>query len=127
MEDPQTTCYKQKFGHNFPFPGSNCTKCGINQNDLSKEKPKKSIVDKYEIKKTEKGIHTEIHALAKDVSEYCDEPEKFAMYLGIIKNIGLKNAYQIFSEIKQNKKVKTPGKLFVYMSSYDQKLKKRSK
>jgi len=71
---------------------------------------------KIKKKRPERGIHSQIHALAKEISEYAGEPKKFAMYLGIIKNIGLRRAYQIFSKIKQSKNVKTPGKLFVYES-----------
>lgn len=67
-------------------------------------------------RKPERGIYGPMHALAKEVSEYAGEPKKFAMYLGIIKNIGLRKAYRIFSKIKQSKNVKTPGKLFVYES-----------
>lgn len=81
----------------------------------------------YKIKKPERGIHSEMHALAKEISEYCNEPEKFAMYLGIIKNTGLRRAYRIFAEIKESAKrqtVKTPGKLFVYMSSHHKEKKR---
>jgi len=63
-----------------------------------------------------RGIHSEIHALAKDISEYCREPKKFALYLGIIKRIGKNRAYQIFSEIKQSKNIKSPAKLFMFLS-----------
>jgi hypothetical protein len=63
-----------------------------------------------------RGMHSGIHLLAKDISEYCNEPKKFALYLGIIKRIGENRAYQIFSEIKQSKNVKTPGKLFMFLS-----------
>ncbi|MEK7536946.1 MAG: peptide deformylase [Patescibacteria group bacterium] len=72
---------------------------------------------KIKKKKPERGIHGPIHALAKEISEYAGESKKFAMYLGIIKNIGLRPAYRIFSKIKQSKNVKTPGKLFVYEST----------
>jgi hypothetical protein len=71
----------------------------------------------YFVKKPAKGIHSEAHALTKELSEYCGEPKKFAMYLGIIKNIGLKNAYKIFAEIRQAEKVDNKGKLFLYLSS----------
>jgi len=64
-----------------------------------------------------RGIHSEIHALAKDISEYCGEPEKFALYLGIIKRIGKDRAYRIFSEIKQSKDIESKAKIFMYMSS----------
>ncbi len=79
---------------------------------ISKDLPK------IKEKKRERGIHGPIHALAKEISETFGEPKKFAMYLGIIKNIGLKKGYKIFSEIKQNKKIRSPGKLFVYQSTY---------
>lgn len=70
-----------------------------------------------------RGIHSEIHALAKDISEYCGEPKKFALYLGVIKRIGKDRAYRIFSELKQSKEAKSKAKLFMYMSSkkYDSK------
>ena len=63
-------------------------------------------------------MHSEMHALAKEISEYCGEPKKFGMYLGVIKNMGLSRAYQIFAEMKQGKNIKTPGKLFLYLSAY---------
>lgn len=66
--------------------------------------------------KLTKGIHSEIHALAKDISEYCKEPKKFALYLGVIKRIGKERAYQIFSEIKQSKTIKSPAKVFMFLS-----------
>jgi hypothetical protein len=81
----------------------------------------------YFVKKPEKGIHGEMHALAKEVSEFCGEPKKFAMYLGIIKNIGLPRAYRIFAELRQAKEVKTPGKLFLYLTSYEKVGKKLAK
>ncbi len=75
-----------------------------------------------------KGIHSEMHLLAKDISEYCREPKKFAMYLGVIKRIGLHHAYKIFSEIKQQElKAKHPGKLFMFKSKEYYKTKKRKK
>lgn len=110
-------CHNQKFGHNFPVAGGDCTQCGINQKVLSKNFKK---TGKYEIKKPVRGIHSEMHSLAKDISEYCNEPKKFGMYLGIIKNTGLKRAYKMFSELKQSPNAKTKGKLFVYKSKYQE-------
>ena len=48
-----------------------------------------ALTDKIEyfVKKPAKGIHSEMHALAKEISEFCGEPKKFGMYLGIIKNV----------------------------------------
>ena len=91
--------------------------CGINQNDLSKKLKPKKIKDaiKKPINPT-KGIHSEIHALAKDISEYCKEPKKFGLYLGLIKRIGKDRAFQIFGEIKQSKNIKSRAKVFMYLS-----------
>ena len=82
---------------------------------------------KIKEKKPERGIYGPMHALAKEISEYAGEPKKFGMYLGIIKNIGLRKAYRLFSKIKQSKNVKTPGKLFVYESAYIKKNGNRKK
>lgn len=46
-------------------------------------------------------IHSEEHLIAADISEYCDEKKKFALYLGIVIRIGKDRAYRIFSEMKQ--------------------------
>ncbi|HUT96319.1 MAG TPA: hypothetical protein VMW82_02000 [Candidatus Paceibacterota bacterium] len=63
-----------------------------------------------------RGMHSEIHAITKDISEYCKEPKKFALYLGIIKRIGKNRAYQILSEMKQSKDIESRAKLFMYLS-----------
>ena len=117
----EASCSGKKLGHNFPVAGSNCTQCGVNQDELDGPAlPAGRQFQKIEyfVREPEKGIHTEMHALAKEISEYCGEPKKFAMYLGIIKNIGLPGAYKIFAEIKQSESVKERGKLFLYLSSY---------
>jgi len=110
-------CKGKKFGHNFPVPGGRCLNCGISQNELSgKAKPEKLKETLSQSLKPVRGIHSAIHALAKDISEYCKEPKKFALYLGIIKRIGKNRAYQIFSEIKQSKTIKSRAKIFMYLS-----------
>lgn len=106
-------CYGKKFGHDFPVVGGQCTQCGIGQNELSK--PAEKI--EYFVKEPMRGIHSEAHALAKELSEFCGEPKKFGMYLGIIKNIGPRESYRIFAEMRQAKEIKTPGKLFLYLSA----------
>ena len=119
-------CKGKKFGHNFPIVGGPCLNCGINQKELSKgPKPKKLKEALDQMPEPAKGIHSEIHALAKDISEYCKEPKKFALYLGIIKRIGKNRAYQIFSEIKQSKIIKSRAKIFMYLSK-DKKTKNDS-
>lgn len=110
----EVSCSGKKLGHNSPVAGDKCAQCGVNQDESGKQFQK----IEYFVKEPEKGIHSEMHALAKEISEYCGEPKKFAMYLGIIKNIGLPRAYKIFAELRQAKEIKTPGKLFLYLSSY---------
>lgn len=114
MGKNSAACFGQKFGHDFRIAGGKCTKCGINQNELGNGLQK----IEYFIKQPAKGIHSEMHALAKEISEFCGEPKKFGMYLGVIKNIGLPRAYRIFAEMRQAKEIKTPGKLFLYLSAY---------
>lgn len=110
-------CKGKKFGHNFPVAGGHCLNCGISQKELSGESgPKKIKMELSQLFKPVRGIHSSIHALAKDISEYCKEPKKFALYLGIIKRIGTNRAYQIFSEIKQSKNIKSPAKMFMHLS-----------
>ncbi len=50
--------------------------------------------------KARRTMHSEMHALAKDISEFCGEPERFAQYLGRIKAVGLPVAYRAFSDLK---------------------------
>ncbi len=109
----EALCSGERLGHDFPAAGGKCTQCGVSQDELSGQFQK----IEYFVKKPEKGIYTEMHALAKEISEFCGEPKKFAMYLGIIKNVGLPRAYKIFAELRQAKEIKTPGKLFLYLSS----------
>ena len=66
-------------------------------------------------KERNKNIHSEVHYWADQISTAFGERKKFAMYLGVIKRIGVKEAQRIFSEIKQSK-VSTPGKLFIWKS-----------
>jgi hypothetical protein len=115
-------CKGKKFGHNFAYISGPCLNCGISQRELSEKlKPKKI---KEALKKPPdpaRGIHSVIHALAKDISEYCKEPKKFALYLGIIKRIGHDRAYQIFGELKQSKNIKSRAKIFMYLSKDKEK------
>src|SRR3989344_2439080 len=63
--------------------------------------------------KRKKNIYSEYHIFADEASNYFKEPEKFAMYLGVAKRIGVNMAYSLLSEVKQSK-AKTPEKLFMY-------------
>lgn len=63
-----------------------------------------------------KNIHSEMHYWADVISSTFHERKRFAMYLGIIKRIGVKEAKKIFAEIKQSD-VRSPGKLFVWKTT----------
>ena len=60
-----------------------------------------------------KNIHSEAHYWADIISSAFGERKRFAMYLGIIQRIGIKNAQKNFTEIHQSA-AKNPGKLFVW-------------
>ena len=60
-------------------------------------------------------IHSDIHALADEISASFGERAKFAMYLGVIKRIGVARARAIYADIKSSD-VREPGKLFFWRS-----------
>ncbi len=113
------SCENQKFGHNFPYPGTNCLNCGINQYALSKtgrgRKKSENLKESLEKRRGAEGrfLHSKEHLLADELARYFKEEKKFGMYLGIIKRIGFNDAYRIFSEIKQSK-VEEKVKLFMW-------------
>lgn len=74
----------------------------------------KNILTKNQ-KAVNKNIHSEAHYWADVISTHFGERKKFAMYLGVIKRIGVKEAQKIFAEIKQSN-AQNPGKLFVWRS-----------
>ena len=64
-------------------------------------------------------LYSQIQVVAEEISKFVGEPEKFALYAGIIRRIGIGRAYWIFSEVKDaclTGKAKTPAKLFMYLS-----------
>lgn len=66
-------------------------------------------------KKENKNIHSEVHYWADVISTAFGERKKFAMYLGVIKRIGLAEAKRIFTEIKDGN-ASSPAKLFLWKS-----------
>lgn len=74
----------------------------------------KNIIKKRPVNKN-KNIHSEMHYWADVISNEFHERKRFAMYLGIIKKIGIKQAKKNFAEIKQSN-AKNPAKLFVWKS-----------
>lgn len=58
-------------------------------------------------------IHSDIHALADEISTAFAERKRFAMYLGVIKRVGVPTARRIFRELQQDGK--GSGKLFMFL------------
>lgn len=75
----------------------------------------KNII-KRRTKLKNKNIHSEAHYWADVIAREFHERKRFAMYLGIIKRIGLKEAKRIFAEIKESG-ASSPGKLFVWKTA----------
>ena len=114
--DPQIRYCKKSIDLRHNFVGGVCANlCGVYQADLM---PKKVVYEKPpEPPKGMKTIYTREQLLAKDISEAFGEPKKFALYLGLISRVGFERATLIFSEIKQSKGIKTPGRLFMWKCS----------
>lgn len=53
-------------------------------------------------KKKAKGIHSELHAMAKEASDYFNEPKLFGRYIGWIKHIGIQEARKRLAEQKES-------------------------
>ena len=79
----------------------------LKQTLLARQLPKPAIKTK---------IHSQAHLLAGEISQYCGEPKKFGLYLGVIKWIGTERAAFVFGQLKDSVNVKTPGRLFMYLS-----------
>lgn len=60
-----------------------------------------------------KRLHSEIHALADEVSAFFGERKLFARYLGAIKRVGAAKARAIFSDVRQSD-AREPRKLFFW-------------
>ena len=121
-----TSCYGQMHGHNFPYPGAECTQCGVNQDELSgKLKPvvndMKGLLARRDLRKEVKplkGIHSELHGLVDELRHEFHETAKkgkgsFGFYLGLLRRISLCEVYQLRSQVKQSD-CTDPGRLFWY-------------
>ena len=60
-----------------------------------------------------KNLHSDIHALADEISVYFGERSRFGMYLGAVKRLGVARTRAIFSEVKQST-AREPRKLFFW-------------
>lgn len=64
-----------------------------------------------------KRLHSEMHVLADEMSVYFNERKRFAMYLGVIKRLGVPRARALFAELKaEAAHVQNPRKMFMWLS-----------
>lgn len=92
--------------------------------DQGGKKPAKSKahLPGIEMPRAEKYIHSPEHALAAEISAYFAERGKFAVYLGIIKRMGMAQARTLFSSIKSDDaNVRSPRKFFMWLSKKEKK------
>ena len=61
-------------------------------------------------------IHSEAHALADEITTTFNERKAFAMYLGVIKRIGVAKARAIFADVKADANVQNPRKMFMWLA-----------
>lgn len=88
---------------------------------LKKEKGQLPGIEMPEVRK-EKYIHSPEHALAAEISAFFGERKKFAVYLGVIKRMGMAQARTLFSSIKSDEaNVSSPRKFFMWMSKTEAK------
>ena len=62
-------------------------------------------------KKKEKGIHSPLHLIVKEATDYFNEPKLFGRYLGFIKFIGIQEARKRLAEQKESN-IKEPKYFF---------------
>lgn len=63
----------------------------------------------------ERFMHSEAHVLAAEISAYFAERKKFALYLAIVRRMGVPQARTLFAEIKSgDANVASPRKFFMW-------------
>lgn len=135
-------CFNKTHGHQMV--GECCVRCGMSRAEVnalfgavvarvgpklaraSKTKPRPSAVAM-----ARRTMHSEMHALAKDISEYCAEEKLFAQFLGRINQVGLPTAYQAFSELRERVdrgRIRQPGRWWMWKTKQlDDKAKNNAK
>ena len=70
----------------------------------------------------ERYMHSEAHVLAAEISSHFAERKKFALYLAVIRRIGVPQARTLFSSIKSgDANVDNPRKFFMWSSQREPK------
>ena len=94
--------------------------------DDGAKKPRKSSdqlpgMETHEMPK-ERYMHSEAHVLAAEISAHFAERKKFALYLAVIRRMGVPQARTLFSSIKSgDANVANPRKYFMWSSQREPK------
>lgn len=144
-QNESAPCFGSLHGHNFPYTGSDCMDCGVNQRELSGLKPKKvaempgissaltSLTQKFQAPPPLKsdGIHSQLHWLVNEMRHSFGETAKkglgsFGFYLGCLKRMGFESAYATWQEIEKSD-VRDRKKLFWWKYGQTMKARKTAK
>ena len=79
------------------------------------------VIKKKAEAKPNTRIHSEAHALADEISTHFNERKRFAMYLGVIKRLGVPQARALFAEIKSEGNAQNPRKLCRWLAKKPKK------
>ena len=75
----------------------------------------KDILERRVSAKPNKNIHSPAHALADEITTAFGERKRFAMYLGVIKRVGVEQARRIYRQMAQDQNARDRGRLFMYL------------
>lgn len=112
---PGVACRGERFGHDFPYPGARCTRCGIGQGELSGSAPSKvgSSLSPLKVieamsklgRRSGERIHSPMHLLVDDIRRSFGETARrgkgsFGFYLGMLGRIGYQEAYALWRSVE---------------------------
>jgi hypothetical protein len=60
------------------------------------------------------AINSQLQFTAAEIATFCGEPEKIGFYISLVKRIGIHQAYQIMSSMKNDDTIKSRPKIFIY-------------
>lgn len=94
--------------------------------DDAKKKPrgKTSHLPGIEVpeERKERYMHSDAHVLAAEISAHFSERKKFALYLAVIRRIGVPQARTLFASIKSGDvDAQNPRKFFMWLSKSEPK------
>ncbi len=118
-------CKNQRFGHEFPIPGSDCLKCGVNQNHINqsvKMVEKKDIGTHIDIIKKraedlkKSGVRAQAtykQELAAETAKKLDDLKSIGIYLRLFKIHHETGLLKCREWVLSKQGVKNKGRLFV--------------